>query len=70
MKWNLDKVIDILEKILEFNKQQKGKGLKILTPKQILQRLPLALAQKQVIHPKSVKSNILCIAQNKLLKSI
>ena len=70
MKWNLDKVIDILEKILEFNKQQKGKGLKILTPKQILQRLPIALVQKQVIQLKSVKSNILCIEQNKLLKSI
>ena len=27
----------------------KGKGLKILTPKQMLQRLPIALAQKLVI---------------------
>ena len=26
-------------------KQQEGKGLKILTPKQMLQRLPIALAQ-------------------------
>ena len=26
-------------------KQQKGTGLKILTPKQILKRLPIALAQ-------------------------
>ena len=26
-------------------KQQKGTGLKILTPKQMLQRLPIALAQ-------------------------
>ena len=25
--------------------QQKGKGIKILTPKQMLQRLPIALAQ-------------------------
>ena len=32
-------------KILDFNKQQKGKGIKILTPKQMLQRLPIALAQ-------------------------
>ena len=42
---NLEKVVDIVEKILYFNKQQKGKGIKILTPKQMLQRLPIALAQ-------------------------
>ena len=40
----LDKVIDIKEKILDFNKQQKGKGLKISTFKQMLPRLLLALA--------------------------
>ena len=34
-----------VEKLLDFNKQQKDKGLKILTPKQMLQRLPIALAQ-------------------------
>ena len=35
--------------ILDFNelKQQKGQGLKILTPKQMLNRLPIALAQLQ-----------------------
>ena len=27
------------------NSETKGKGLKILTPKQMLQRLPIALAQ-------------------------
>ena len=60
---NPNKIVDIVEKILDFNKQQKGKGhpymlasrlsglaciakvfdhtrIKILTPKQILQRLP------------------------------
>ena len=41
---NPDKVIDIAEKIIGLDKQQKGKGLKILTPKQMLQRLPIALA--------------------------
>ena len=30
---NLKKVIDIVEKILSFNVQQKGKGIKMLTPK-------------------------------------
>ena len=34
-----------MEKILDFNKQQKSKGIRILTSKEILQRLPIALAQ-------------------------
>ena len=39
-------VIDIVEKIIEFNrKNQRGQGLKILTPNQMLGRLPIALAQ-------------------------
>ena len=42
---NPKKVVDIVEKIIDFNKQQKGKRIKILTPKQVLQRLPIALAQ-------------------------
>ena len=41
-----DKIVKILEKILNFNKQnQEGKGLKILTPQQMLSRLPITLAQ-------------------------
>ena len=42
---NPSKVVDIGEKILDFNKQQNGKGIKILTLKQMLQRLAIALAQ-------------------------
>ena len=58
---NLNKIVDIVEKILDFNKQQKSKGrpsdlarvakvsdrphIKILTPKQMLQRLQKALTQ-------------------------
>ena len=39
-------IIDIVEKILEFNKRnQPGQGLKILTPDQMLSRLPITLAQ-------------------------
>ena len=39
-------IIDIVEKILEFNKQnQQGQGLKILTPDQMLSRLPITLFQ-------------------------
>ena len=41
-----NEIIDIVEKILEFNKQnQQGQGLKILTPNQMLSRLPITLAQ-------------------------
>ena len=41
-----DKILKIVEKILEFNKQnQSGHGLKILTPNQMLRRLPISLAQ-------------------------
>ena len=42
---NPKKVVEIPEKVLDFNKQQKGKGIKIITPKQTLQKLPIALAQ-------------------------
>ena len=62
---NSDEVIDTAEEILNFNKQQKAKGLlsnsarafkyfdrtnlKMLTLKQMLQRLPVALAQVQAV---------------------
>ena len=40
------KIIDIVKHILEFNdKIQLGQGLKILTPNQMLSRLPMSLAQ-------------------------
>ena len=41
-----DKIRNIVERILGFNNlNQKGQGLKILTPDQILSRLPITLAQ-------------------------
>ena len=44
-----DEIVRVAEMILEFNKikQQKGQGIKILTPNQMLSRLPIALAQLQ-----------------------
>ena len=50
---NPNKIIIIVENILTLNKQQKDRGcpsdlathIKLLTPKQMLQRLPIALAQ-------------------------
>ena len=38
-------VIHIIEKVLEFNNRQKGNGLKISNLEQMLQRLPIVLAQ-------------------------
>ena len=41
-----NKIVKIVEEILKFNKQQQlGTGLKILTPNQMLSRLPITLAQ-------------------------
>ena len=41
-----DKIVRAVEMILKFNKQnQQGTGLKILTPNQMLSRLPTTLAQ-------------------------
>ena len=40
------KIFDIVERIIYFNQlEQSGKGLKILTPNQMLIRLPIPLAQ-------------------------
>ena len=41
-----DEIVKIVREILKFNKQnQEGKGIKILTPNQMLSRLPISLAQ-------------------------
>ena len=44
-----DEIVRAVKMILDFNelRQQKGQGIKILTPKQMLNRLPIALAQLQ-----------------------
>ena len=41
------KILQIVKKIFKFNeqKQQSGQGIKILTPNQMLSRLPITLAQ-------------------------
>ena len=45
----LDKIVNIVEKILKFNEQnqQERQDIKILTPNQMFNRLPVALAQLQ-----------------------
>ena len=41
-----EKIIDIVERILDLNNEkQLGLGLKILTPNQMLSKLPISLAQ-------------------------
>ena len=40
-----NEIVDIVEKILQFNEQKEEKGLKILTPSQMLSRLSISLAQ-------------------------
>ena len=40
------KIVNTVARILDFNRQnQEGQGLKILTPQQMLSRLPISLAQ-------------------------
>ena len=55
-----EKIIHIVERILELNsKNQLGLGLKILTPDQMLNRLPITLAQlKAGNNSKKIKNEI------------
>ena len=55
-----DKIVKIVKKILNFNKQdQEGKGLKILTPNQMLSRLPISLAQLEAGNNSEKLKNLL-----------
>ena len=42
---NSNEILDIVEMIIEFNRQQQGRGSKILTPNQMLGRLAISLVQ-------------------------
>ena len=59
--------MDIVERILELNnKIQSGQELTILTPNQMLSRLPISLAQLKAGNKKNLKTKlgnycILCI---------
>ena len=54
---NPNKIVDIVENILEFNRQQQGQGLKILTPNQMLDRLPISLAQSKAGNNSEILEN-------------
>ena len=57
-----DKILKIAEEILDFTEKiphQQGSGLKILTPNQMLSRLPISLAQLKVgNNPEKLKNKI------------
>ena len=40
-----NEIVNLVQMILEFNRQLQEQGLKILTPNQMLSRLPISLAQ-------------------------
>ena len=79
-----DKIVKLVEQILSFNKQKQGKGLKILTPSQMLSRLPISLAQldagnnseelkteiRQLLHSLYSSKNITKQVYNNLIKPI
>ena len=71
----MEEVAAVVGKSLNFNEKQKDMELKILTPKQMLQRLTIALAQvKAGVKSENLLNEIfqiymLCIGQNKLLKT-
>ena len=67
--------MEIVELILKFNQlEQEGSGLKILTPNQMLSRLPISLAQlkagnnSETLKTKLGKFCILCTDQKNLQK--
>ena len=77
-KYQILKILSIVHKILAFNEQdqnQFGHELKILTPNQILSRLPFSLAQlKAEIILKNLKTKLgnycsLCTDQKNLQKN-
>ena len=71
----MEEVAAIVGKSLNFNEKQKDMELKILTSKQMLQRLTIALAQvKAGVKSENLLNEIfqiymLCIGQNNLLKT-
>ena len=55
-----ERIIDIVERTFEFNElNQSGQGLEILTPNQMLSRLPISLAQLNTeINSEKLKNKI------------
>ena len=63
-----DKILKTVEKILEFNKQnQSGQGLKMLTPNQMLSRLPISLAQLKAGNNSEIRQLLYSLYRSKKL---
>ena len=55
---NPNEIVGIVKNIFEFNRQQQRQRLKILTPSQMLSRLPISLAQFKDGNPEKLKNEI------------
>ena len=55
---NPNEIVGIVKNIFEFNRQQQRQRLKILTPSQMLSRLPISLAQFKDENPEKLKNEI------------
>ena len=64
---NPNKIVDIVVTTLDFNKQPKDKEIKILTSKQMLQRLPVELAQLKAVNTSTWKqtNNIFFVSRKR-----
>ena len=61
---NPNEIVDIVEKIRQFDKQQQGQGPKILSPSQMLSRFQISLAQLKAVNNSEnlkMKSDNYCI---------
>ena len=78
-------IVKVVKKVLDINKiNQQGKGIKILTPNQMLSRLPITLAQlkagnnseklkneiRQLLHSLYHSKNMTKLVYNNLIKPI
>ena len=67
---NPNEIVDVVEMVPEFNRQQQGKGLKMQTSNQILRRLPISLAQlKAGNNSEKLKNCIIYTDQKNLQKT-
>ena len=65
-----DKILEIVKEILDFDKRirkQQGSGLKILTPNQMLSRLPISLAQLKAGNNSEIRQLLYSLYRSKKL---
>ena len=67
---NPKKLNNIAEKILDFNNQREGTGLKILIPKQMISRLQISLVQVKAGNTSNNLLNEICQICDNIMNSI